>query len=46
MYDEDSNLDAHIIAFERVLQEYGEIDDSENIDIFGNTLKKPPKVAW
>lgn len=40
MYEEDSDLDAHVIAFEQVLWANGEINDLEIVDLFGTTLEK------
>ena len=42
MYEENSDLDAHVIAFERAIRVNGETEDDEIINLFGTTLKKGP----
>lgn len=42
-YEENSDPDAHIIAFKRVLKANREDDDEEKINLFGTTLTKGPQ---
>lgn len=43
MYEEESNSDAHVIAFEQAPRANEETDVSEIVDLFGTTLKKGPQ---
>jgi len=43
MYEENSDPDAHVIAFERAIRVNGETEDDEIINLFGTTLKKGPQ---
>lgn len=43
MYEEDSDPDAHVIAFERALRPNGETEEEEIINLFRTTLKKGPQ---
>ena len=43
MYEDDSDPDAHIIAFKRAIQANGETEEGEVINLFGTTLKKRPQ---
>ena len=43
LYEENSDPDAHVIAFERALRANGETDGEEIINLFGTTLRKAPQ---